>query len=458
MPLVQGRWQIALVVAAIAGLAIRLNNALVYPIDMGYDALGNWAYIELLLDSWRLPAPDQGWSTAHPPLFYYMAALVSHAVSGVVGVMSKPSSVQAIRLVTAASGLFGVWLAVHLVRRADPDNARRAFFAGALLLFLPVHIYMSAMLSEEILVTALISAAVTGVALDSLPRGGSNHALWRAAGFGVLAGLALLTKLSGLLVIGVGVVAYCVDGMRGEDRPGGLRRALAFGMSAAVVGGWIYVWNWTQYGFLYPHGLEVHSIMFTMPPGDRTLVDYLWVPWQTFIEPDLLSPSLLHSVWGSTYITVWFDGHGHFLSTMRSSVVSMGVAVLLLGLVPTIAFGFGIARGMGRIVRSVRGPDFALTLLVVATIAGYILFTWNNPWFVVLKGSFLLGLSIPFSYFASDVLADWTRGRNFRSVAVMGCLGLLAILVTITFSYGVGFEKHEMPGIPWEPVETPWRG
>ena len=125
MPLMPGRWQIALGVAAIAGLAIRLNNALVYPIDMGYDALGNWAYIELLLDSWRLPAPDQGWSTAHPPLFYYMAALVSHAVSGVVGVMSKPSSVQAIRLVTAASGLFGVWLAVHLVRRDSTADGER---------------------------------------------------------------------------------------------------------------------------------------------------------------------------------------------------------------------------------------------------------------------------------------------------------------------------------------------
>jgi hypothetical protein len=99
-----------------------------------------------------------------------------------------------------------------------------------------------------------------------------------------------------------------------------------------------------------------------------------------------------------------------------------------------------------------------LILLVVTTLAGYVLFTWRNPWFAVLKGSFLLGLSVPFSYYASEVLADWTRDRVLRSVAVFGCLGLLVILVMVTFSYGFAFEKHELPGIQWTPVEAPWQG
>ena len=68
------------------------------------------------------------------------------------------------------------------------------------------------------------------------------------------------------------------------------------------------------------------------------------------------------------------------------------------------------------------------------------------------------GLSVPFSYYASEVLADWTGDRNLRSVAVIACLGLLAGLVMVTFAYGLTFEKHEMPGIHWTPVETPWQG
>ena len=97
-------------------------------------------------------------------------------------------------------------------------------------------------------------------------------------------------------------------------------------------------------------------------------------------------------------------------------------------------------------------------LLVVSTLAGYVLFTWRNPWFAVLKGSFLLGLSVPFSYYASEVLADWTRDRVLRSVAVLGCLGLLSVLVMVTFTYGFTFDKHELPGIQWTPVEAPWQG
>ncbi len=48
-------------------------------------------------------------------------------------------------------------------------------------------------------------------------------------------------------------------------------------------------------------------------------------------------------------------------------------------------------------------------MLVALTLAGYVVFTWNNPWFATVKASYLLGISIPFAYFASDVLADWTR-------------------------------------------------
>jgi hypothetical protein len=198
--------------------------------------------------------------------------------------------------------------------------------------------------------------------------------------------------------------------------------------------------------------------MFSMPPGMRSVADYLWIPWQIFIEPDLLSPHLLHSVWGSTYITIWFDGHYHFLPSRGSAVAILGTAILLLGIVPTAAFAVGLVRGTRRTIRTFRGPDAVLILLVVLMLAGYVLFTWRNPWFAVLKGSFLLGLSVPFAYYASEVLADWTRNRGLRSAIVLGCLGLLAVLVMTTFTYGFPLEKHEMPGVRWTPVETPWQG
>jgi hypothetical protein len=354
-------------------------------------------------------------------------------------------------------GLVTVALAVLLVRRSDPCNPQRALIAGALLLFLPVHIYMSAMLSEEILASSLASIAVVGVAWDLLHPGSLRTGVLRAAAIGAIAGLAFLTKLSGVLAIVAALGAYLIDGrQRREWRPA-LARAAVLGLVAAAVGGWFYARNWVQHGYLYPYGLEVHSIMFTMPPGFRSLGDYLRIPCATISDPNLLSPDLLHSVWGSTYITVWFDGHRHFLPRNGIALERLGTAILLLGLIPTAAFAVGMGRGARRLLKSAPGPDAVLLPLVAISLAAYAVFTWRNPWFVCVKASFLLGLSVPFAYYASDALAGWIRAGRLRSVTVWACLGLLALVITVTFSYHVFFWKTEFPGIKWVPVETPWQ-
>jgi putative effector of murein hydrolase LrgA (UPF0299 family) len=198
---------------AAAGLALRTSNAFRYPTVYGFDSPENWRYIERLTGSWALPAPDADWSTAHPPLFYYACAALCRAL----GLPEQEEAVIFIRLISSILGLFAVGLAVGLVRRADPDNPARALLAGALLLFLPAHIYMSAMLHEEILVSSLISLVAVAVAYECMSPERPRRALHRAAGWGVAAGLALLTKLTGLLVVLAAAGAYAVDGWRRRD-------------------------------------------------------------------------------------------------------------------------------------------------------------------------------------------------------------------------------------------------
>jgi hypothetical protein len=446
------RWLVALGLVAGIGAAIRVSNAFRYPVDMGFDAIGNWQYIALLLRTWTLPPPDAGWSTAHPPFFYGLAA----AIVAVLGLATKAAAVHAVRLVTAGFGLLGIAAATRLVQRMTPEDSRRALLCAGLLLFLPVHLYMSAMLSEEILVSALVSVATVGVALDLRTGFDAERRTGRVAVFGAVAGLALLTKLSGLLVVGAGVLAYGLGGWRGGAVRRGLHEAIVFGVAASIFGGWYYLWNLFAHGYLYPHGLGVHSVMFQMPPGERGMLDYLRIPIATFSDPQLLAPDLLHSVWGSTYVTVWFDGHRQFLPYASPVVARLGTAMLLLALVPTAAFGVGVVRGARRLVQGGAGPDLVLVPLVVATFAGYVAFTWQNPWFAALKGSFLLGLAVPFACYASEVLTDWTGRGGAGSRVLWVCLGLLAALSIALFTYGLVFAKLEVPGVPWRALEGPW--
>ena len=443
----QAVFAVTALLVALAGIALRANNALRYRTHLGFDASFNWEYIHGLMQSWTLPDPDSGWSTAHPPLFYYLSAAIGRALAD--GEVDIDTTVRVIRLLSALAGLLGIGAAVLLVRRVAPQDPARAVLAGALLLFLPAHIYMSAMLNEEILVSALVSLVVAGTAWDLMRAPRPQTEIWWAAGLGLIGGLALLTKLSGLLVLVAVPAAYLIHGWRETDLRQGLTRAGAFTAVALLIGGWFYARNWIQHGYVYPHALQAHEIMFTMPPGERGVGDYLRVPLATWTDPRVLSPDLLHSVWGTTYLTVWFDGHRHYLPKRGSAVQRAGTVILILALLPTVAFAVGMGRGLRRAIRG-SGADGLLLLLVGLTLGGYAVFTWRNPWFAAVKGTYLLGLSVPFAFYTSEVLADWTRGR--RGIAVWILLVALLGVVTMTFTMGWVFFKHELPGLSWTPV------
>jgi hypothetical protein len=445
------------VVAGVVGVAIRISNSLSYPTLWGFDAAKNWQYVERLLTSWQLPAPDAFWAASHPPFFYYLSALICR----VLGVDDSLFGVLAVRSMIGLVGLGIVLLAVALVRRIDPQTPRRALLAACLLLFLPVHIYMSTMVSEEMLAAFFASIAVVGIALHLSPRDASApsewswgpHPLWRATFLGLAAGLALLTKLSGVLVVAAGAGSYALYGLRGRDPRRAFSCALVFGITGALVGGWFYACNQVRYGYLYPQDLSPHEIMFTMPPGDRELLDYVRIPLDTWRDPQVLSPDLQRSIWGSTYASLYFDGHRHFLQGESEGVTRAGRLILVLALVPMLAMFAGLARGLRRAWREPCGPDTPLLLLAGATLVGFCFFTWNNPWFATVKASYLLGLCAPFAFYASEVLAAWTEGNRVRSSAVGAILAALFLAVVVTFTFGPVFHKTDGLGVEWTPVE-----
>ena len=440
-------WLLAAVAIAI-GVLLRVHNAIHYRMVMGFDASPNWQYIKMLLDSWALPAPDAGWSTAHPPLFYYLSAAVTRAI----GEPGRSSSVITLRLLSTAIGLIPIGLVFHLLRRLEPQNLQRALLAGALILFLPVHIYLSAMLSEEILTMTLISIVLVGVALDTSEAHESRHPLRLATWLGLAAGLAFLTKLTGVLVIIAAAGAYLLAGWRRNGVIEAMPKVAVLVGVASLVGGWFYVHSLVSYGYLYPHGLSTHEIMFEMPPGDRQILDYFRLPLATIADPQILNPDLLRSIWGGTWVTMWFDGHRHFLPTESSDVTRAGRAIIALSIVPMSAFAIGLRRGVLRAWASWRGPDTILVGIVALTLAGFVLFTWKNPWFAVVKASFMLGLCIPFAFYTSEVLDEWLTASRARAIPVACALVLLVLLVTVTFTISETLwptAHMKGPGVIW---------
>jgi len=440
------RFTAASLLLALAAVAIRLHNALRYPPDWGFDATFNWRYIYRLSQDWSLPPLEAGWSTSDPPLFYFVSAVALRALSALG---ARDAAVFVIPLLSALAGLAIVALAFSLTRRAAPADSLRSALAGLLLLYLPAHIQLSAMVNEGMLLALLTSVAVYTLALrDQRP---ARHPLAQPAAVGLASGLALLTKLSGALAILTGVATYAADGWRSGARArAGLRIAVLLAVSLAV-GGWFHARVQAATGSLQPFALGPHAGMLSLPPGERGLADFLRVPLATFRDPQLLNPDLLRSVWGSTFVTVWFDGHRYFLPRESAAVTRLGTLTLALALLPTAAFCLGIARGARRCSRGGGALDLPLLLLCAGTLASYAWFTWRNPFFSVVKGTSLLGLCLPYAFYASETLAGWLRGRFARPVA--GLLLALAVCVALSGTFDLVFTKTEVSGLPWPPAE-----
>lgn len=433
---------LAVCVALPVALALRIHNALHYPPEWGFDAAFSWEYIEALRKVWHLPAPDAGWSTADPPLYYALAA-------SLMRVVNAPPLVQWLNLLL---GLGIAALAARLVHRLAPDDAPRAWLAAGLVLYLPAHVHMSAMVNKEMLAAFMTSLAICLVAAPVRAREAARPALRRALAAGAAAGLALLTKLSGVLAAPACAVAYAFDARKRRDA---LARAALCLLVAALVGGWFFARNRIEYGYFQPHALPAHQLMLGMPPGERTLADYVRFPLSTFTDAQVLNPSLLHSVWGTTYASLWFDAHRYFLPTVSRHVSRLGEVTLVLALLPSAAFLAGLYTGARRLARGAGDSDAPLLALVALSLAGFAAYTWQNPWFAVVKGTSLLGLCVPYAVYTSETLCRWMRRGPLHASLIGVALAALALcIVAGTLFHGV-FVRLESPGIPWQATPIP---
>ncbi|MFP8882080.1 MAG: glycosyltransferase family 39 protein [Myxococcota bacterium] len=433
--------QLLLVAAGFAAIAIamRLFNAISYPPDWGFDSSFNLRYILRMSEDWALPSPEVGWSTSDPPLYFTIVA----AIWALVG-----RSLVIIPLVNTAFGLGCAALAVAAVHRLEPDRPERALLAGGLLLFLPANIYMSVMVNEEILVSLLTSITLFWLAFPT-----AEHPLANAARVGFAAGLATLTKLPGVLAAATAAASYGLAGLRERTLLRASRQIAIALLVAGLAGGWFYARNRVMYGYFQPEKLPIHEAMFDMPPGERSVRDYFYVPLATWTDPKLTNEDLLHSVWGSTYATAWFDGHRFLLPRDDRAVRSLGTVTLLLALLPTVAFAIGLLRGARRLLRDNSGPDAPLLIYTALALTGYAYFTWVNPYFAVVKGTSLLSLSLPFAIYASETLAGWMRHGRVAAMSIAGALAALAACVVLGSTFNLAFEKTEVSGLPWAAVD-----
>jgi len=203
-----------------------------------------------------LMVPNPNWARGWPPEpdgtpwnknLYVHQAEETWAQSGTV------RATYALRLVSLCLGGVVVWSAYALARLLWPDRSVLALGAAILIACNPKFVSVSAGVTNDSLLNALFSLFLAW-GLGGM-RDGATWRRW--AGLGAVAGLALLTKQSGAILLPLGLLMLVWQ--RGEG--GWLRRKNlvsggAFLLAALAVGGWWYGRNAILYGD--PLGLQPH--------------------------------------------------------------------------------------------------------------------------------------------------------------------------------------------------------
>ncbi|MBC7223883.1 MAG: phospholipid carrier-dependent glycosyltransferase, partial [Anaerolineae bacterium] len=269
---------LVLAFAVVAGM-----YSVVTPVFEAPDEIQHFYYVKHLVETRRLPVQGpEGKDTwaqegSQPPLYYILAAVLASPVDlsdteevvwlnpqANVGDPLWPANknrivhredeefpyqgtvlaVHLARLLSVVLGAGTVWFAYLLARELLPGRRYLPLAAAALVGFNPQFCFISGAVSNDSLITLLATVNLLCTVRYLLGRMGRRHVvLW-----GGLLGLAALTKVSGLLLLGLAAVAVLASAWHRRTFRQGLGDLGTLVALWLAVAGWWYARNWVLYG------------------------------------------------------------------------------------------------------------------------------------------------------------------------------------------------------------------
>ncbi|MBC7263248.1 MAG: glycosyltransferase family 39 protein [Chloroflexi bacterium] len=356
MPSWRAEWKThwAIISVLSAYVLLGLIYSVVTPIFEASDELWHYPFVKHIADGHGLPIQDptaqQLWRQegSQPPLYYAVAALATfwidtsdlseilwrnpHADIGIptpdgninmivhtdrerFPYQGTVLAVHIIRALSVFVGLVTVWCTYRICVEVFPEREPLAVGAAAFTAFNPMFLFISGSVNNDTLATALCAVAVwMMVRLVSQRWAGCGH----LALLGLVIGLAALSKLSGLGLLPLAMLALILVSWQRKEWSFLVRGCAIVFSCVTVVAGWWYIRNWLLYGDFT--GLNVFVTIAGPRHPTPTLLQ-LWGERWGFIM----------SFWG------FFGGvnvpMAHWIYQLLTAIAEIGVLSCVLALV-----------------------------------------------------------------------------------------------------------------------------
>ncbi len=386
------------------------------------DEHWHFAYITYILDHHALPPLDTDVAVnpaeqiaGHPPLYYALASTAlkltgldnprpeiapnpfwAVLVPGTVNdnknhfihpphelTQSENRGVYFLRLLSLLIGA-GTVIGAYAIASGLGAPIWLRLVAAAGVAWTPQYLFIATSISNDALV-----AALSAFAMATLLKAIQPHAPARRwVTFAILTALAGLTKTSGLMLVGVGIIAGVAVAWRERSWKKGLFILGSIALALATIGGWWYARNTLL--FHDPLGIHIHHLkMAREVPLPLGQILQQWKPversfWAAFGWGNVLLPDNWYWVFRlAELIAIW--GLGLIILGDRKAGYAgrLGFWLLLIlvagGLVSLGLWTMSIKGSLGRLLFSIMAALMVLLMLGLARIhriIPFLLLTW----------------------------------------------------------------------------------
>lgn len=410
------RWAILL-----AWAVLIINNIGKVPFA-GFDVAAHIEYIQYIAENWRIPLATEGWQMFQSPLYYIVSALPYKLLSGF---LAEEPVRRVLLIIPLICGAAFSETAFRAVRHIRPDRTDLQMIGALIGGLLPMNIYMSQTISNETMAGIFSAAAIT-TAIGIVSMKESGWPAKRLALLGMLLGLALLSKVTAILLVPVFIVMLVWR----FYSSGGITQALSsvsivMGV-AGVISAWYYIRNWVLMGRPFIGGWDSsREIMWWQFPGYRT-------PGQFYrFGESLLYPvySSVNGFWDSIYSTIWADGA---LSDILEAPWNhdLMAAGIWLAIIPTAAILIGIAVSFRREDADSRPGEVLSAMLVGIYFLALLYMYLKVPIFSTAKGSYTMGITPAYAVLCATGIGALARGAILKAFfnAAIGTWAVVSFL------------------------------
>jgi cysteine synthase A len=449
-------FKVLALLAFFLAIVLRVSLWWVNPPQNAFD--DHFAPIFLIMESGKIPAKDACWQCYHPPVFYWVSAMVGNGALA-VGI-HPPLLFKVIQFLPCLYGILTVGV-VYLILRKLPLPEWSRLLTFGVVCVLPRHVYMSGMNSNDT-ISYLFVALTVYLLLVVLER---KLAPPVVAATAVSLSIAIFTKYTAYAVLPVVLVVF--GGLFLKHGLASRRRIVLSALGVlvlplALLSGYLAS-NLKHYGAALPWNVDQLDPSLTQPRDSKRLDYWSFTPWDAIGTP-MIVPGKMHSFWTLLYTSAWYDNEPKYIyfldpnrgwwrqyydwlrgegaypgpnAAMSRGTKVEGAALVMLGLVPLGLMGLGFLTCSRKVWNGWGGGDgvagavmSVFPTLLLANAAGVVALSLRLPVYSAAKATYLLASLPAFAVFLAEGLAR-CEGSARMKWAVTAVLGILMIVASV---------------------------